>query len=241
MVTSGDNGSDKGTRDRPTASSETVSLGGQWANARPAPTVDAFGALTAVLNPPRTWRKLCLPATRRRRPPARHGRTHSRARDSPRRNPRRDQAVRRLHGRRPRVARHPGGGVLLAPGPQRLRENDAAADAGRLRDADFRLAPHRRPRRHAAAPAPPPGEPGVPALRAVPALDGPQERRVRPAVPGGDRRGGGLPDRRGAGPGAAPRPRRAAPPPTVRRAAAAAWPSPGRWSCGRRSCCSTNL
>ena len=63
--------------------------------------------------------------------------------------------------------------------------------------------PHRRAGRHRAAALPAAGEPGLPALRAVPAPDRREERRLRPAVPGRRRRRGGGAGRGGAGAGAA--------------------------------------
>ena len=66
-------------------------------------------------------------------------------------------------------------------GPERLRQDDAAAHAGRLRDARRRAHPPRRRGHHRAAAEPPQGQHDLPELRALPAPHGAREHRLRPA------------------------------------------------------------
>ena len=89
------------------------------------------------------------------------------------------QAVRRLHSGRLDRPRHQGGRVLHAARAERLRQDDDAADDRRLRGAERGRDPRRRRRRRRPARPQAPDQHGLPELRAVPASDGPRERRLR--------------------------------------------------------------
>ena len=74
-------------------------------------------------------------------------------------------------GRRRHRPGHRGGRVLLPARPVRLRQDDDAADDRRLRAADGRADPARRPRPRRRPAAPPAGEHRLPVLRPVPPPD----------------------------------------------------------------------
>ena len=138
-----------------------------------------------------------------------------------------DEVVRRRRRRRrhrPRPARRR---VLLAARRLRLRQDHHAADDRRLRATGLGADPARRARHGAAAAAPAAGEHRLPELRALPADDGPRQRRLRAALPEGGQGGRRPPRRRG--PRADPDRRAGEAParPALRRPAAARRPGPG--------------
>ena len=136
--------------------------------------------------------------------------------------------------------RDPRGRVLLAPGAVRLRQDHDPADDRRLRAADGRPDPPRRPRHHDGAARAAAREHGVPELRAVPAPHGVRERRVRPPPPQDAGRRGPPPGRRRRWSSSASAATTGASRTSSRAASSSASPSPGRSSTGRRCCCSTS-
>ena len=94
------------------------------------------------------------------------------------------QEVRRLHRGRRRVAGHLQEGDLLPARRVGLRQDHAAAHAGRVRAADLGQDLHRR-RRHDLDPAVrAAGQHDVPVVCGLPAHDGRAERRLRPQAGG---------------------------------------------------------
>ena len=110
------------------------------------------------------------------------GRTTAPATASRRPSSRRREALRRGRRGRRRQLRRRAPRVLLAAGPERMRQDDDAADARRVRDADRGPHPGGGPRRLPPGAARAGHEHGVPALRAVPAHDRGAERGVRSAA-----------------------------------------------------------
>ena len=91
------------------------------------------------------------------------------------------QEVRRVRRGGRRLAQHLPRRDLLPARRLGLRQDDAAADDGRIRDADRRLDLDRRRRRDRDAALRAAGQHDVPVLCALSAHVGAQERRVRPA------------------------------------------------------------
>jgi putrescine transport system substrate-binding protein len=100
------------------------------------------------------------------------------------------EALRRLHRGGPGRPLHLQGGALLDPGRVRMRQDDAAAHAGRPGGAERGEHPHRRRRRHGPAALRAARQHHVPVLRALPPHDGRAERGLRPEEGGG----AGAPD-----------------------------------------------
>jgi putrescine transport system substrate-binding protein len=98
--------------------------------------------------------------------------------------------LRRLHRGGPGRPLHLQGGALLDPGRVRMRQDDAAAHAGRPGGAERGEHPHRRRRRHGPAALRAARQHHVPVLRALPPHDGRAERGLRPEEGGG----AGAPD-----------------------------------------------
>ena len=117
--------------------------------------------------------------------------------------------------------------VLLDARPERLGQDDRAADDRRLRAAHRRPGPARRRGRHRPTPVRPRRQHGLPGLCAVPAHGRARQRRVRAAGQEGAQ--GPATRARDGRPGVGPaRPvRRSAPDPALRRAAAAGGPGAG--------------
>ncbi len=90
------------------------------------------------------------------------------------------EKIRRLPGGGPAVARHPGRGVFRAARSERLRQDHAAADDRRVRDAGRGPHPARRQGHRAGPAAPAPGQHDVPELRAVSASHRARQHRLRP-------------------------------------------------------------
>ena len=130
--------------------------------------------------------------------------------------------------------------VLRAARPVRLRQDDAAAHARRLRGADLRPHPARRPgsARHPALPAA--GQHDVPVLRAVPAHDGREQHRLRPQAGRHAEARDRDARRRDAEAGQARRSSPSASRTSSPAASASAWRWPARSPSGRRCCCSTS-
>src|SRR5712692_2417051 len=102
-----------------------------------------------------------------------------------------DQASRGDRGGGPALAYDPQRRVLRHPRAQRLGKDHDAPPAGRVRAARFRQDHHRRATDGGRPSQPPPGQPRVPELRALPPHDRSEERRLRARderpVGGGDR------------------------------------------------------
>ena len=94
---------------------------------------------------------------------------------------RRKQDFRRGARRRERVPGHRPRRIFLAPRPLGMRQDDPAADVGRIRSADVGRDLHRRPVDGGGAAAPSPGEHGVPELCHLPAPERAREYRLRTA------------------------------------------------------------
>ena len=157
-----------------------------------------------------------------------------------RRDPRRHQAVRGRHRRRPDAPVDRARRVLLPPRAVGLRQDDDPPDDRRLRAADRgRDLPRRQADRRRAAVSPQ-RQHGLPALRPVPAHGRRPERRLRPAPAQGrartKRRGASARRSRSSawratstgGPGRCP----------AASSSASRWP--GRWSTARPCCSSTS-
>ena len=150
-----------------------------------------------------------------------------RQRQAQRRAARRHQAVRRLHGGRGPQPGDRGRGVLHPARPERLRQDDDAADGRRVRGDDRGPGADRRRRRRRAAAVQAADQHRLPELRAVPPPERLGQRRLRPpAQEGGQGRGRAARERgaraRRAGPRGQPPAR-----PALGRPAAARGAGPG--------------
>ena len=151
-----------------------------------------------------------------------------------------DETLRRHDGGRRSHAVDPARELLRHVGAERLRQDHDAAHDRRVREPDGRARLPRRLRRHRRAALQARRQHRLSVLRAVPAPDGREERRVRPraqeGLQGGDpqarRRRARARPARPTCPSASP-----ASSPAARRSASR---SPARWSTARARCCSTS-